>query len=212
MHQEDEDAMLIKEHALTVIVNERPILKLVCTRSNLRELVIGRLVTEGIIETLEDIYKIYFCKYENEARVFATLKKDSEEKMLPKVNWEADWIFRLAAEFEKGTVIHKMTHGCHSCILAKGENILFTCEDIGRHNAVDKAVGYAFLNHISLRECILFTSGRVPVDMVEKVVAAGIPALVSKSVPTVESVKLAKKVGLTLICRAWSDRFEIYAP
>ena len=56
----------------------------------------------------------------------------------------------------------------------------FKAEDIGRHNAVDKAVGYAVLNDIPLSGCMIFTSGRVPVDMVEKVIVAGIPVLVSK--------------------------------
>ena len=75
---------------------------------------------------------------------------------------------------------------------------------------MDKAVGYALLNGIPLSECMVFTSGRVPVDMVEKVIAAGIPVLVSKSVPTAESVELAKKYNLTLICKAWPDRCEVY--
>ena len=57
---------------------------------------------------------------------------------------------------------------------------------------------------------MLFTSGRVPVDMVQKVISAGIPVLVSKSVPTAESVELAREYGLNLVCRAWPDKCEIY--
>ena len=87
----------------------------------------------------------------------------------------------------------------------------FKAEDIGRHNAVDKAVGYAVLNDIPLSECMIFTSGRVPVDMVEKVIVAGIPVLVSKSVPTAESVELAEECNLKLICKAWPDQCEIFA-
>jgi FdhD protein len=57
---------------------------------------------------------------------------------------------------------------------------------------------------------MLFTSGRVPVDMVGKIVAAGIPVLVSKSVPTMQSVKLAEDYNLVLIGRTWPDQFEVF--
>ena len=57
---------------------------------------------------------------------------------------------------------------------------------------------------------MLFTTGRVPTDMVEKVIVAGVPVLISKAVPTENAVLLAGEYGLNLICRAWPDRFEIY--
>ena len=228
------EAEIVSEHNLTVLINEKAAYRLVCTKDNLKELVAGRLKTDGIIESAEDIYRIYFCKYENEASVFlnkeiaweetlrsdltcctgnrvyaegkrAGLKKLSPKKVCP------EWVFALTEEFGKGTKIHDRTAGVHVCMLAREGEILFVSEDIGRHNAVDKVVGYALLNRISLNECMIFTSGRVPVDMVEKVIAAGIPVLVSKSVPTAESVKMAGEYGLVLICRAWPDKCEIFA-
>ena len=74
-------------------------------------------------------------------------------------------------------------------------------EDIGRHNALDKAVGCALTEGVPLAECVLFTSGRVPVDMVRKAIRAGVPALVSKSMPTVQSLELAEEYGLKLFIR-----------
>ena len=71
-------------------------------------------------------------------------------------------------------------------------------------------MGYAVLNDIPLSECMTFISGRVPEDMVEKVIVAGITVLVSKSVPTAESVELAEEYNLKLICKAWPDQCEIY--
>lgn len=225
---------LLYEHQLKIIVNEQPLFSLVCTRSSLRELIAGRLLTEGIISNREDIRLLNLCREELRAQVFlretvqwelpknsepscctdnrkfAARKDEKSLKKLPPAKWSADWIFALADKFAQGTQIHKQTQGTHSCFLAKGADLLFSCEDIGRHNAVDKAAGYALLHDIPREECILYTSGRVPVDMVRKVIAAGIPVLVSKSVPTVESVKLADEYGLTLICRAYPDQFEVY--
>jgi FdhD protein len=75
---------------------------------------------------------------------------------------------------------------------------------------VDKAVGYGLRSGIPLSECILYTSGRVPVDMVEKPIAAGIPILAAKSVPTAEAVDLARKYGLVLIGKARHDSMKVF--
>ena len=233
--EESKETAVISEHVLSVIINEQPVYRLVCTKSDLKELVVGRLFTDGIIKNTDDIYKIYFCKYENEASVFLNTDIAWEESIikvptcctgnrtfsvkdqgnalrkLDDHEWKREWIFNLTEEFMRGTKIHDKTGGSHVCMLAREGKTLYKSEDIGRHNAVDKAVGYALLNHIPLSECMIFTSGRVPVDMVEKVIAAGIPVLVSKSVPTGESVELAKEHNLTMICRAWPDRCEVFS-
>ena len=118
-------------------------------------------------------------------------------------------MFELTRIFSEDNGIHSMTGAAHKSILYhKGEYII--SEDISRHNTVDKAVGTALIKGFDFSECILFTSGRVPLDMIKKVAAAGIPVLISKSVPTVESVAYARKTGMTLICRAWKDSFEIW--
>ena len=53
---------------------------------------------------------------------------------------------------------------------------------------------------LPLAECVLYTSGRVPLDMVRKAIRAGVPVLVSKSMPTVQSAELAAEYGLQLVC------------
>ena len=129
---------------------------------------------------------------------------------MPKTQWKKEWIFALAGDFARGTLLHKKTKGTHSCYLGVAGETVFAVEDIGRHNALDKVIGYAALHHIAFEECIVFTSGRVPTDMVMKVIAVGIPVLASKAVPTDAAIELAQLRGLTLICRAWEDSFEIY--
>jgi len=224
---------LLHEHALTIVVNEQRLMRLICTKQNLHELVLGRLLTDGLIEGMQDVSKLWFCKYENEATVLLSrelkltedIREDltcctgnrvyfaQEEKTfrkLPECRWEPEWIFALAAEFSKGTELHDRTGSTHSCILARNGEVLFVCEDIGRHNAVDKAVGYGLKNGVPLTECMLYTSGRVPVDMAEKVIAAGVPVLVSKSLPTAEAVSLAHEYGLTLIGNAHRDSMRLF--
>ncbi len=203
---------VICEHTLNVIVNDHHVYMIVCTKDHLRELVVGRMFTDGLIVKKEDIENIAFCKNENEVCVGADVKTEQERvlRTLPECDLKKEWIFKLAEEFSHGAPIHDNTGASHICILARHGETLFISEDIGRHNAVDKAVGYAVINDIPLSECMIFTSGRVPVDMVKKIIAAGIPVLVSKSVPTAESVKLAEEYNLNLICRAWPDQCEVF--
>jgi FdhD protein len=98
----------------------------------------------------------------------------------------------------------------HAAYLYKDGKVVTLFEDIGRHNALDKIIGYIYLNNIKSEDCIVFTTGRVPVDMVRKAIYAKLGALVSKAVPTVDAVNLAKEYNLNLICRAWQDSFQIF--
>lgn len=221
---------LLKEHRLSIIVNEKLLLRLICTKDHLRELVVGRLFSEGLIRTRSEILQICFSGNEREARISLggdiRRERGTEfcaenpadaggqgrcvlQKLSP-VIWQPKWIFKLTEAFSEGMKLHNLTQATHSCFLAKGDRLLFSCEEIGRHNAVDKAIGYGMMQSEAFSECILFTSGRVPVDMVQKVILAGVPILVSKSVPTAESVEMAKQYGLTLICCAFPDQIEVY--
>ncbi len=125
--------------------------------------------------------------------------------------YKLSWIRQLADEFSKDTPLHQETVATHSCYLARGGELLFQCEDIGRHNALDKVIGYALRNGIDLTKCMVYTSGRVPTDMAVKVIRAGIPILVTKAAVSVEAVRLAKEYRLTLIQAAKRGGLKLYA-
>lgn len=231
---ESKESAVLQEHRLEIIVNEQLAFSLVCTATDLEELVIGRLVSEQIVKTLDEVDELRLCDSGNRARVFlkkpANLQAAKQEeptcctdnkvllqqmevsfKNLPKITYEKEWIFHLVNTFSADSKLHKSTGGTHSCMLALKDQILYKAEDIGRHNAMDKAIGYMAKQKLNPADCILFTTGRVPTDMVRKVIAAGIPVLVSKAVPTKDAVEMAEKYGLNLLCRAWPDSYEIYA-
>jgi FdhD protein len=85
-------------------------------------------------------------------------------------------------------------------------------EDIGRHNAVDKIVGWSLLQgHLPLDRHILLISGRGGFEIAQKALAAGIPILASVSAPSSLAVKLARELGLTLVGFLRGRRFVVYS-
>lgn len=207
-----EQETLLLEHSMKVTLSTGEALSFVCLPQYLPELILGHLAAEGYIEKGEDVEKLRIDPTGQKAEVI--LKPDcaprSPEKAA-KAFWEKGWIFALADRFAQGMPLHSRTFATHSCFLARQDTLLFQCEDIGRHNALDKAIGYAQLNGICLGECIVYSSGRMPGDMVKKAIRSGIGVMVSKGSPTARGVARAREAGLTLICNARSDRMKLFS-
>lgn len=202
---------LLLEYTMDIYVDKKRILQCICTSEDLDNLVIGRLFTEGI---LGGIHEIQDCVIHAEEHcAYVVLKKDGgscREKEKEKFYWKPEWIFKLADTFAEDTDLHSRTSCTHSCFLAQQDTVLYRAEDIGRHNAVDKAIGWALKNHIEPENCILYTSGRIPTDMMQKVIRARIPLVVSNAVPTKDAVILAEENRVSLIGRARRTGMKVY--
>lgn len=204
---------VLAEHGIDISVNGRWITKAVCSPQYLTELVLGHLYTEGLVETVTQIES---CRIEGDGTraevVLNPSAEDGKKKLRPvqPIEWTKEQIFHLAELFAEGMPLHEKTWGTHSCLLAQEDRVLFVCEDIGRHNALDKVVGYALRSGIDLTRCIVYSSGRVPLDMAAKAVMAGIPVLAAKAVPTQEALRLAQRYRLTLIGAARCDQMKVY--
>ena len=105
------------------------------------------------------------------------------------------------------------TGGLHAAaIFSPTGELLVVREDIGRHNAVDKAIGWALLGgRLPLSGHVLLVSGRGGFEIIQKTIAAGIPLLASVSAPSSLAVQLARELGLTLVGFLRGRRFVIYA-
>ena len=125
---------------------------------------------------------------------------------------DASILTRLADRLRDQQRIFESTGGLHAAGLfdTSGELELLR-EDIGRHNAVDKVVGRAFLDRaLPLRDRVLAVSGRAGYEVVQKAVAAGIPILAAVGAPSSLAVATAERFGMTLVGFLREDRFNVY--
>jgi FdhD protein len=107
--------------------------------------------------------------------------------------------------------VHRTVGGTHAAALFDPSGRAITlAEDVGRHNAIDKAVGYCLLRGIPLQDKILLTSGRASYEMATKAIRTGIPIIASVSAPTSLAVQLAEDRGLTLIGYLRGGRMNVY--
>ena len=204
---------LLREHRLELRIGGESWLRLVCTRRELRQLVLGRLFTDRRIDGPEDVTALEFSPAEDRADISLRPGAGSRSRrpLEDRSGWRPEDIFRLADHIRREMPLHEETWGTHGCLLMHRGEILCCCEDMGRSSALDKAVGEALLRSLPLNECVLYTTGRVSAEIALKAFTTGARVLASRTLPTLEAVALAQKHGLTLIGRAWEEQYEVYA-
>jgi FdhD protein len=122
-----------------------------------------------------------------------------------------DVIYRIGEELTRHQDIFRDTGGTHGAgIFSASGEMVAMAEDVGRHNALDKAVGWCALRGATLEDKILVLSGRISYEMALKTVRAGIPVLVSMAAPTSLGLRVAETAGLTVVGFAGAERFNIY--
>jgi FdhD protein len=131
----------------------------------------------------------------------------------PASRFDPDILCQLPEKLRATQAIFGRTGGLHAAALfSKDGEMLVLREDIGRHNAVDKVIGWALLEgKLPLSGRILLVSGRGGFEIVQKALTAGIPLVASVSAPSSLAVKLARELGLTLVGFLRGRRFIIYS-
>ena len=225
-----EDAVA-DEKRLRILFNGTESLKMYCSPIMIRELVVGFLMTEGIIngglcaermsiqygeDIIVDVPVEGKVSLEGGAITSGCVggmtfeKPLCDESIKDTVKIDKDGLRELFQQFQKRSDLYNLTGCIHSAAITDGDHLLVSAEDIGRHNAVDKVVGYCVLENISLEDKVILVSGRLSSEMATKCARWGIPIVVSRAAPTALAVDIADRRGITMVGFMRGKRLNIY--
>lgn len=217
------ESSIVVEKELPVIINGEPLAIASLTPSMEREFVAGYLFGQGFIESTGEITRLDITDQGADV-VLATADILSSRRMKTTYRivsgggrtayFEASALPRLTSNFSiakediframnllfERASLYRETGGVHSAALFDGAmNLLCVVEDIGRHNTLDKVIGYALLNGIDCADKLLVSTGRMASEMVMKIGRAGIPLVATKTAVTDKGIEIGEQCGLTLI-------------
>ncbi|MBL6921309.1 MAG: formate dehydrogenase accessory sulfurtransferase FdhD [Akkermansiaceae bacterium] len=220
---------LAVEEPLQVIVDGRPLAVLMRTPGDDEILVLGFLMTEGIISDLHEVKRIDLEARENHALVFLDDDHECDWERLTrhlfsasscglcgkatidailqnhpaiecKLEVNRDVLLAASEKMRSVQATFESTGGLHaSGIFSKDGELLMLREDIGRHNALDKVIGESLRDSIELNDCFLLLSGRISFELMQKSLAAGISFVAGISAPSSLAVDFAKNSNQTLV-------------
>lgn len=227
---EDIKVLLARECPVKLFLNGKLFTTLFASPFELKELAIGHLITEGIV-SFGEIEKIEIeggevhiltreDKQVKQALSAETAvnagKAGDDEKTSTEIFVDSDSVFEPQAVFAGTGYLesetYRLTRGTHLAALIDREGKLAVqIVDVGRHNAVDKAVGAAFLRGLDLSQHYMLSTGRQPAYMVTKAARAGIPLIATKAMPFDSGVEAAKKANVCLVGQLRKESMLIFA-
>lgn len=224
---------LVIETQVTIVLNGSELASLACSPANLEELAVGYLVSEGVLSPGQSIdslqpgpgrsilieANIASGPATERVRVINTCmgrgwtspgRPETLKGSQSQYWFKAGDLLTVINELNTMSETFRLTGGVHSAGLGQGSDLLVRFEDIGRHNAVDKVFGFAFINNIPMDDKYLVLSGRIAGEILTKAVRSGVSLILSRSAPTLKTVELADELGLTIVGFARGERFNVY--
>jgi len=230
---------VVREVPVTVFLNDQEFVTLVCSPEAIEALVAGFLLVEGIVTERPDIRDIRIrpeeglvwvetaggtapagelflkrCLASCCGRGRSTVYFMNDANLRPvaaALTITPGRIRELDRAREELAAVFRATGGTHGAALCSLERVMYFHEDVGRHNAVDKVLGRAFLDGVPFHDKMIFLSGRVSSEMVVKAARAGVPVIVSRAAPTDFALRMAANLDVTVVGFVRGDRLNVYS-
>jgi len=181
---------------------------------NLLELTLGEHVAAPDESVARAFFTTSSCGLCGKASIDAVRTRSAFEVREDPLRVAPELLTALPARLRAAQKVFETTGGLHAAALFDGASgeLLVLREDVGRHNAVDKVVGWALReDRLPLRSTILMVSGRASFELVQKAVMAGLPMLCAVSAPSSLAADLADEAGMTLVGFLRDPSFVVYA-
>ncbi len=228
----------VQEVPLTIYLNGRELVTLLCTAKHPKYLAIGFLKSDGLITDVGQLEEIAVEAEDERMRVHVHTSHDPFKQQAPgrlitsgcgkgtdfernletisatrvtaKLAVSAEQILRLMEELHKRSTLYHLTRGCHNAALATPQSIVVFHEDIGRHNAIDMICGQCLLDKIPTQDKLIVATGRIASEILLKAIRLGVPVVASGAAATRLSIDLARKTNMTVIGKVEDGRMVVY--
>lgn len=225
------------ERAVTVYMNDVEVATVQATPSDLEEMGVGFLVDEGLLvdraelagisvdakrglvyvttaESVPDdlVYKTrYITSGCGKGVTFSSMSHASGlDRVTSEMSLPADEVYAMMGEMARLARAYRDSGGMHACALAREGRVVLIREDVGRHNALDKVLGRAWLDGIPTGDAVLLTTGRISYEMAVKAAKNRVPVVVSRSAVTDLAAQIADELGITVAGYARGGGLTVY--
>jgi FdhD protein len=221
------DTAVAVEFPVTIVFDNRELVTLLCSPSDIEYLAVGFLFAEGFLTSKNEIKKMTVDEQKGIVRIesregveiarellfkrlitsacgrgaafYSAADAQHLAKVESRIVISPDQVSSLVEEFDQRSRLYKATGGVHGAALSDTGKILVWNDDLGRHNAIDKVFGECIMRDIATEDRIVVTSGRTPSEMIVKVARGRVPILISVGTTTDLGMRLANDLGVTLI-------------
>ncbi|HUT66970.1 MAG TPA: formate dehydrogenase accessory sulfurtransferase FdhD [Dehalococcoidales bacterium] len=203
---------IVRETALEIRIDGEHFATAMLMAAMEKEFVIGHLFAQGIINSAADIASITIKNNVAEVTLTATKNKNAGPKKIHSdLKVRKEDVFDCVRAILKSEVFAE-TEAVHSAgLFLHGKDPVCIAEDLGRHHALDKVIGYGLLHDIDFSRTLAASTGRQPSEMILKCRRAGIPIIATKGVPTTLAVEIAGKAGITIAGLVRGDTMTVYS-
>ncbi|MDO9557299.1 MAG: formate dehydrogenase accessory sulfurtransferase FdhD [Coriobacteriia bacterium] len=225
------------ERPVTVMLNDVEIATIQATPADLEEMAVGFLMSEGLITRRDALGAVdvdhkrghvYVASEESvpedfryreryvtagcgKGITFASVAHASGiEPVVSDMTISSRTLYGLMGQMARLATAYRDTGGMQSCALACDGVVTIMREDVGRHNALDKVLGRAWLDGTDTTGCVLLTTGRVSYEMAVKAAKARIPVVVSRTAVTDLAADIGARVGISIVGYARGGKLVVY--